>query len=131
MLVVNHGGRQHFLRQLEELDREVTGDDRRVLDEIRDFVEQRGVVTGLTMFFRSAGSAVGVAVFGAIVNATLGGAELESDRVAPAALTTAVHSVFLGTTVLAVAMLAAVLVMPRDRGRGPAPARDGTDVAAG
>src|SRR3954447_17383326 len=93
--------------------------------------QQRGVVTGLTMFFRSAGSAVGVAVFGAIVNATLGGAELESYRVAPAALTTAVHSVFLGTTVLAVAMLAAVLVMPRDRGHGPAPARDGTDVAAG
>jgi hypothetical protein len=56
------------------------------------------------MFFRSAGSAVGVAVFGAIVNATLGGSGVESGRVAPEALTTAVHHVFLGTTVLADAL---------------------------
>jgi EmrB/QacA subfamily drug resistance transporter len=92
---------------------------------------ERGVVTGLNMFFRSAGSAVGVAVFGAVVNATLGGSGVEGDRVAPEALTTAVHSVFLGTTVLAVAMLAAVLLMPRDRGRGQTPAQGATEVAAG
>ena len=92
---------------------------------------ERGVVTGLNMFFRSAGSAVGVAVFGAIVNATLGRSGVEGDRVAPEALTTAVHSVFLGTTVLAVAMLAAVLLMPRDRGRAQAPAQGATEVAAG
>jgi EmrB/QacA subfamily drug resistance transporter len=91
---------------------------------------ERGVVTGLNMFFRSAGSAVGVAVFGAVVNATLGGSGVESDRVAPEALTTAVHSVFLGTTVLAVAMLAAVLVMPRDRSRAQAPAQEATEAAA-
>jgi MFS family permease len=76
--------------------------------------QERGVVTGLNMFSRSAGSAVGIAVFGAVVNASLGGRGLESDRVAPAALSTAVHSVFVGTVVLAVAMLAAVLLMPRD-----------------
>jgi uncharacterized membrane protein len=93
--------------------------------------QQPGVVTGSDMFFRSAGSAVGVAVFGAIVNATLGGAGVESDRVAPQALTTAVHHVFLGTTVLAVAMLAAVLLMPRDRGRVQTPAQEPTVVAAG
>ena len=93
--------------------------------------QERGVVTGLNMFFRSAGSAVGVAVFGAIVNATLGRSGVEGDRVAPEALTTAVHSVFLGTTVLAVAMLAAVLLMPRDRGRAQAPAQGATEVAAG
>jgi EmrB/QacA subfamily drug resistance transporter len=92
---------------------------------------ERGVVTGLNMFFRSAGSAVGVAVFGAVVNATLGGSGVESDRVAPEALTTAVHSVFLGTTVLAVAMLAAVLVMPRDRSRAQTPAQEATEAAAG
>jgi EmrB/QacA subfamily drug resistance transporter len=77
---------------------------------------ERGVVTGSNMFFRSAGSAVGVAVFGALVNATLGGAELASDRVSPEALTVAVHSVFIGTAVLSVVMLTAVLLMPRDRG---------------
>ena len=87
---------------------------------------ERGVVTGPNMFSRSAGSAVGIAVFGAVVNASLGGHGLDSGRVAPAALTTAVHSVFVGTVVLAVAMLGAVLLMPRDRGRAappvPAPA---------
>jgi EmrB/QacA subfamily drug resistance transporter len=91
--------------------------------------QQRGVVTGANMFFRSAGSAVGVAVFGAIANATLGGSKVESDRVAPEALTTAVHSVFLATTVLAVAMLAAVLLMPRDRGREQTPAQATSGVA--
>jgi MFS family permease len=93
---------------------------------------QRGVVTGSNMFFRSAGSAVGVAVFGAIANATLGrSAGVEGDRVAPDALTTAVHSVFLATTVLAVAMLAAVLLMPRDRGRAQTPAEETTEVGTG
>ncbi|MGK5110751.1 MULTISPECIES: MDR family MFS transporter [unclassified Geodermatophilus] len=92
---------------------------------------QRGVVTGSNMFFRSAGSAVGVAVFGAIVNATLGRSGVEGDRVAPEALTTAVHHVFLATTVLAVAMLAAVLLMPRDRGRPQTPAQEATGVATG
>ena len=76
------------------------------------------MVTGTNMFFRSAGSAVGVAVFGAIVNATLRGSGASAAaRCAAGALTTAVHHVFLATVVLAVAMLAAVLLMPRDRGR--------------
>jgi EmrB/QacA subfamily drug resistance transporter len=91
--------------------------------------QERGVVTGTNMFFRSAGSAVGVAVFGAIVNATLGGSDLASDRVAPEALTTAVHHVFLGTAVLAVVMLGAVLLMPRDRGGAQTPAPDTTEAA--
>jgi MFS family permease len=93
--------------------------------------QQRGVVTGLNMFFRSAGSAVGVAVFGALVNATLGGSDVENERVAPAALTTAVHHVFLAMAVLAVVMLAAVLLMPRDGRRTQAPAQHATEVAAG
>jgi hypothetical protein len=92
---------------------------------------ERGVVTGLNMFFRSAGSAVGVAVFGAVVNATLGASGADGGRVAPEALTTAVHHVFLGTTVLAAAMLAAVLFMPRDRGRAQPPAQGATEAAAG
>jgi Na+/melibiose symporter-like transporter len=93
--------------------------------------QQRGVVTGTNMFFRSAGSAVGVAVFGALVNATLGRSDLGSDRVAPAALTTAVHHVFLATTLLAVVMLAAVLLMPRDRGRVRTPTQETIEIAAG
>jgi MFS family permease len=77
--------------------------------------QQRGVVTGTNMFFRSAGSAVGVAVFGAIVNATLGGTATANGHVAPEVLTTAVHHVFVGTTVLAGVMLCGALSMPRDR----------------
>jgi EmrB/QacA subfamily drug resistance transporter len=94
--------------------------------------QERGVVTGLNMFSRSAGSAVGIAVFGAVVNATLGRQGVDGDRVAPEALTTAVHHVFVGTVVLAVAMLAAVLLMPRDRGQGQTPVPEPTEqVAAG
>ncbi|HLM05814.1 MAG TPA: MDR family MFS transporter [Blastococcus sp.] len=93
--------------------------------------QQRGVVTGSNMFFRSAGSAVGVAAFGAIVNATLRGSGVEGDRVTPEALTAAVHNVFLATAALAVVMLAAVLLMPRDRARGRAPAPETVEAAAG
>jgi EmrB/QacA subfamily drug resistance transporter len=90
---------------------------------------ERGVVTGSNMFFRSAGSAIGVAVFGAIANATIGGSGIDG-RVRPEALTTAVHHVFVATTLLSVAMLAAVLFMPRDRNRAPAPATAAPEVAA-
>jgi EmrB/QacA subfamily drug resistance transporter len=93
--------------------------------------QERGVVTGANMFFRSAGSAVGVAVFGAVVNATLGGSGGGSDQVAPDALTAAVHHVFLGTALLAVVMVVAVLLMPRDRGGAHPPAPQTIDVAAG
>ena len=72
-----------------------------------------------------------VAVFGAVVNATLGPSGTDGDRVPPDALTTAVHAVFLGVTALAVAMLAAVLLMPRDRGRLRTPAQETSGVAAG
>jgi MFS family permease len=94
--------------------------------------QERGVVTGLNMFARSAGSAIGIAVFGAVVNATLRGQEVGLDAVSPAALTTAVHHVFEGTVALAVALLAAVLLMPRDRGGTRAAAAAVPDeVAAG
>src|SRR4051812_759034 len=45
--------------------------------------QERGVVTGSNMFFRSAGSAIGVAVFGALVNATLRGARGGGPRPPP------------------------------------------------
>jgi len=104
--------------------------------------QSRGVVTGTNMFARSVGSAVGVAIFGAIANASLAarfthppaGASGDLPRTADdaalvldphsgatdsvrefvrAALTTATHHVFVGVAILAVAMLAAVLLMPR------------------
>jgi EmrB/QacA subfamily drug resistance transporter len=93
--------------------------------------QQRGVVTGTNMFFRSAGSAVGVAIFGAIANATLSRSSTATGRVPPGALTTAVHHVFLGTAVLAVAMMIAVLLMPRDGRRLNSPARGTAEIAVG
>ena len=43
VLMVNQRRRQHFLGQLEELERERAGDHRRVLDEIGHLVQQAGV----------------------------------------------------------------------------------------
>lgn len=75
--------------------------------------QQRGVVTGANMFFRSLGSAIGVAAFGAIVNATLGASSLEGADVGAGPLTQAVHHVFVATVVVAVLLLVAVVCMPR------------------
>ncbi|AGL18856.1 major facilitator superfamily protein [Actinoplanes sp. N902-109] len=68
---------------------------------------ERGVVTGSNVFLRSLGSAVGVAVFGAIANATIRGADSD-----PARVTTAVHHVFEGLIVTAALMVVMVLLMP-------------------
>lgn len=74
---------------------------------------ERGAVTGTNMFARSMGSAVGVAVFGAIVNArvTLNAAGVPEG----AGLTTAMHFVFGGVAVVAAALLVAVLFLPAHR----------------
>lgn len=70
---------------------------------------ERGVVTGTNMFARSIGSAVGVAVFGALVNARVGSTE----HPAPEALAPAIHVVFVGVAVMAAVMVAASAMMPR------------------
>lgn len=70
---------------------------------------ERGVVTSANMFARSIGSAVGVAVFGAIVNARVG----HTDHPEPATLASAVHLVFVTITAMAVVMLVASAMMPR------------------
>jgi EmrB/QacA subfamily drug resistance transporter len=78
---------------------------------------ERGVVTGANMFFRSLGSAIGVAIFGAVANGTLGSAASGS-RVRPAELPrldTAVHHVFVAIVVVAVVMVVMVLLMPQRR----------------
>ncbi|WP_250007702.1 MDR family MFS transporter [Actinoplanes sp. M2I2] len=69
---------------------------------------ERGVVTANNIFLRSLGSALGVAVFGAIANAIIGG-----DEVDPARLTTAVHRIFIGMVLVAVVMVALAALLPR------------------
>jgi EmrB/QacA subfamily drug resistance transporter len=69
----------------------------------------RGVVTGTNMFARSVGSAVGVALFGAIANASLGG----GDNPTAPAMSTAAHQVFLVGAALTVLMAVAVAFIPR------------------
>ncbi len=78
--------------------------------------DRRGVVTSTNLFNRSIGSAVGVAVFGAIANATLKGrvtgvAGGASGRGA-AELFHAVHHVFLAVTGVGVLLVIAVALVP-------------------
>ncbi len=83
--------------------------------------QHRGVATSTNMFSRSVGSAVGVAVFGAVVNsklasgATTGSIDLE--HLPASVLAPAVHAVFVGSAVLALALLASGLLMPRNAGK--------------
>jgi len=77
----------------------------------------RGVVTGTNLFARSMGSALGIAVFGALANASLaagsgGKVSTTASGVPAAALDTALHQVFLGAAGVAVLMLVAVALMP-------------------
>lgn len=72
--------------------------------------EQRGVVTGANVFARTAGSAVGVAIFGALSNAVLAAGGGEQD---PATLVHATTWVFTAVAVTAVLMTVATVAMPR------------------
>jgi MFS family permease len=71
---------------------------------------ERGVVTGTHMFARSLGSAVGVAVFGAIANTVFGEGDVSS--VGPAAIRSGTAAVFLGVLVVAGIAATAVMAMP-------------------
>lgn len=77
--------------------------------------ESRGVTTGVTMFARTVGSAIGVAVFGALVNARVTGGHGAPDleHLSPAVLEPAIRTVFVGSAVVAVALVAVSLLMPR------------------
>jgi MFS family permease len=68
----------------------------------------RGVVTANNLFLRSLGSSLGVAVFGAIANATIG-----TGQVDPARLTTAVHRIVIGVVIVAAVMVGTVLLLSR------------------
>jgi len=76
--------------------------------------DERGVVTANNLFFRSIGSAVGVAVFGAIANTTLG-SQTGGVAVPPQAIADATHDVFVAAAVLALVMVAAAFLLPGGR----------------
>jgi predicted MFS family arabinose efflux permease len=79
--------------------------------------QDRGVATGSTMFARSVGSAVGVAIFGAFVNhevaARLGRGVPDVSSLTPAILDPAIHHVFLTSAIIAVALLGVGMLMPK------------------
>lgn len=79
--------------------------------------QHRGVATGTTMFARSVGSAVGVAVFGAIANGVvasrLGRGVPDLEHLTPSVLHPAVHAVFVASAVAAVSLVAVSMVMSR------------------
>jgi EmrB/QacA subfamily drug resistance transporter len=79
--------------------------------------QQRGVVTGASMFARSLGSAVGVAIFGAVANNVVAGRlhgdvppleQLPADVLAPA-----LHTVFVVAACLTGVLIVASVFMPR------------------
>jgi hypothetical protein len=78
--------------------------------------QTRGVVTGANMFSRSVGSAVGVAVFGAVANgvvaARLGDDHADLEKVPAGILAPAVHDVYYGAAAAALLLVVAVLFMP-------------------
>ena len=71
---------------------------------------ERGVVTGANMFLRSVGSAVGVAIFGAIANGVITRSGLGEHS--PVAIQSASAAVFLAVVVTAVITIAAAVAMP-------------------
>ena len=85
--------------------------------------DERGVVTGTNLFSRSIGSAVGVAIFGAIANAIFLAAGTETDA---GVVASASSAVFIAVVVAAVVTVVAALLMPRKRvdpvSPGPEPA---------
>jgi hypothetical protein len=79
--------------------------------------QSRGVTTGATMFARSVGSAVGVAVFGALVNAgitdRLGATRPDLEHLSPGVLEPAIHTTFVWAVAIAVALVVVSALMPK------------------
>ncbi len=79
--------------------------------------ESRAVTTGATMFARTVGSAIGVAVFGALVNASVtdsvGHASPSLEHLSPAILEPAIYTTFVCSAFVAVVLVAVSLLMPR------------------
>ncbi len=87
----------------------------------------RGVVTGANMFSRSVGSAIGVAVFGAVANgvvaARLGDSHADLENLPGEVLAPAIHDVYYGAAVAAVLLVVAVLFMPNKIAEQPSAPR--------
>jgi MFS family permease len=79
--------------------------------------QRRGVATGANMFARSVGSAVGVAIFGAVANAVitaeLAGNVSRLDRFPPAVLDQAITAVFGVSAALALLLVVVTSLMPQ------------------
>lgn len=71
---------------------------------------ERGVVTGTNLFARSIGSAVGVAIFGAVANSIFGPGDVAS--LSPEVVEAGAGAVFIGVLIVAVGTAVAVLSMP-------------------
>jgi EmrB/QacA subfamily drug resistance transporter len=88
--------------------------------------QRRGVTTGATMFARSVGSAIGVAVFGAMVNAgvtdRIGHATPSLEHLSPSVLDGPIHTTFVGSAVVAVALVVVSFLMPKRAADGSATA---------
>lgn len=74
---------------------------------------ERGVVTGANMFLRSMGSAVGVAIFGAIANGVIARSGLGEHS--PVAIQAASGAVFLAVVVATIVTIAGGIAMPNGR----------------
>ena len=71
---------------------------------------ERGVVTGTNLFARSIGSAVGVAIFGAVANSIFGSGDVDS--LSPSVVEAGSGAVFVGVLIVSIGAAAAVLSMP-------------------
>jgi EmrB/QacA subfamily drug resistance transporter len=87
---------------------------------------ERGVVTGTNLFARSMGSAVGVAVFGAIANGIFAGTPNGDND--PATIIAASQAVFIAVAVCAVLSWLTGLTLPRIRVEDLAHGQDTTNV---
>jgi EmrB/QacA subfamily drug resistance transporter len=83
---------------------------------------ERGVVTGANQFTRAVGSAVGIAVFGAVANAVFSSAPGGEQN--PAVVASASGEVFWAVWIAAAVTLAAVAAMPKDRIRAETGAKE-------
>lgn len=72
---------------------------------------ERGVVTGTNMFARSIGSAVGVAIFGAIANSIFGAGDAAS--LSPRTIENGSGAVFVAVLIVVVATVVPTLAMPK------------------
>ncbi|WP_422936622.1 MFS transporter [Sinomonas sp. P47F7] len=90
---------------------------------------ERGVVTGTNLFARSIGSALGVAIFGAVANAIY--ASVPGPASAPQAIVPASAAVFLAVLIATVLTVVAVLAMPADQRKAAATPEQASAETAG